>query len=255
MVARAAPTEVVAGRVVTHAVPSLTSSLLHQVRAVPAFHAVPATHVVHGAPADDTDAAEVVAARIVPQAFPPTLSLSPLNQVRAVPALTEVPAPNAVPTIRAIPTVDDSQIIIPNVAEGSFNIHPQYSFGYSISDSVTGDSKSRQESRDGDAVSGSYSVADPDGRIRTVTYTADDVHGFQATVTYDGEEGPVAIPFNAPTASLNTVEVPQPIAAAVQPVNNNDNVENNVVECKTEVEEKCEDETSGYTTNTKCSKR
>merc|ERR1712128_52231 len=27
-----------------------------------------------------------------------------------------------------------------------------------------------------------------------------------------------------------------------------------VVDCKTEVEEKCEDETSGYTTNTKCSK-
>merc|ERR1712201_64805 len=31
-------------------------------------------------------------------------------------------------------------------------------------------------------------------------------------------------------------------------------VEDDVVECKTEVEEKCEDETSGYTTNTKCSK-
>merc|ERR1711955_24198 len=31
-------------------------------------------------------------------------------------------------------------------------------------------------------------------------------------------------------------------------------VEDDVVDCKTEVEEKCEDETSGYTTNTKCSK-
>jgi len=31
-------------------------------------------------------------------------------------------------------------------------------------------------------------------------------------------------------------------------------VEDDVVECKTEFEEKCEDETSGYTTNTKCSK-
>ena len=31
-------------------------------------------------------------------------------------------------------------------------------------------------------------------------------------------------------------------------------VEDDVVECRTEVEEKCEDETSGYTTNTKCSK-
>merc|ERR1712243_516238 len=31
-------------------------------------------------------------------------------------------------------------------------------------------------------------------------------------------------------------------------------IEDDVVECTTEVEEKCEDETSGYTTNTKCSK-
>merc|ERR1711963_1020832 len=31
-------------------------------------------------------------------------------------------------------------------------------------------------------------------------------------------------------------------------------VQDDVVECKTVVEEKCEDETSGYTTNTKCSK-
>ena len=31
-------------------------------------------------------------------------------------------------------------------------------------------------------------------------------------------------------------------------------VEDDVVECETIVEEKCEDETSGYTTNTKCSK-
>merc|ERR1712123_503676 len=31
-------------------------------------------------------------------------------------------------------------------------------------------------------------------------------------------------------------------------------VQDDVVECRTEVEEKCEDETSGYTTNTKCSK-
>ena len=31
-------------------------------------------------------------------------------------------------------------------------------------------------------------------------------------------------------------------------------VEDDVVSCETVVEEKCEDETSGYTTNTKCSK-
>ena len=48
-----------------------------------------------------------------------------------------------------------------------------------MADSTTGDSKTREEERDGDVVRGSYSVADPDGRIRTVTYTADALNGFQ----------------------------------------------------------------------------
>jgi hypothetical protein len=41
-----------------------------------------------------------------------------------------------------------------------------------VADALTGDSKSREEKRDGDVVTGSYTVADPDGRIRHVTYTA-----------------------------------------------------------------------------------
>ena len=60
----------------------------------------------------------------------------------------------------------------------------QYKFGYSVADSTTGDSKTREEERDGDVVRGSYSVADPDGRIRTVTYTADALNGFQVGVQY-----------------------------------------------------------------------
>merc|ERR1711868_144765 len=39
-----------------------------------------------------------------------------------------------------------------------------------------------------------------------------------------------------------------------QPLVKDCDVQDDVVECRTEVEEKCEDETSGYTTNTKCSK-
>ena len=60
----------------------------------------------------------------------------------------------------------------------------QYKFGYSVADSTTGDSKTREEERDGDVVRGSYSVADPDGRIRTVTYTADALNGFQVGVLF-----------------------------------------------------------------------
>lgn len=60
--------------------------------------------------------------------------------------------------------------------------HPQYAFAYNVQDALTGDSKSQQEVRDGNVVKGSYSVLDPDGALRTVFYTADPVHGFNAVV-------------------------------------------------------------------------
>ena len=43
------------------------------------------------------------------------------------------------------------------------------------------------ESRDGDATYGSYSVHLPDGRIQTVTYTVNGDSGYVAEVTYEGE--------------------------------------------------------------------
>lgn len=46
----------------------------------------------------------------------------------------------------------------------------------------TGDVKSQWESREGDGVKGHYSVLEPDGSIRTVTYTADAKNGFNAVV-------------------------------------------------------------------------
>ena len=60
--------------------------------------------------------------------------------------------------------------------------HPKYDFNYAVNDATTGDIKDQTESRDGDAVKGEYSLIDADGYKRTVTYTADDVHGFQAVV-------------------------------------------------------------------------
>lgn len=59
---------------------------------------------------------------------------------------------------------------------------PQYTYAYNIEDSLTGDYKSQQESRDGDIVKGSYSLVEPDGNVRTVIYTADSVNGFNAVV-------------------------------------------------------------------------
>lgn len=82
---------------------------------------------------------------------------------------------------------------------------PQYTYAYNIQDTLTGDQKSQQETRDGDFVKGkiirifiynltkrlknamdfilgSYSLVEPDGSVRTVLYTADPVNGFNAVV-------------------------------------------------------------------------
>ncbi|XP_068086137.1 cuticle protein 21-like [Anabrus simplex] len=63
-----------------------------------------------------------------------------------------------------------------------YDPNPQYSYAYDVQDALTGDSKNQQESRSGDVVQGSYSLAEPDGTIRTVEYTADPVNGFNAVV-------------------------------------------------------------------------
>ncbi|KAM3962329.1 uncharacterized protein ACR2FA_003560 [Aphomia sociella] len=60
--------------------------------------------------------------------------------------------------------------------------YPKYEYTYSVADGHTGDNKSQQEVRDGDAVKGSYSFHEADGSIRTVEYTADDHNGFNAVV-------------------------------------------------------------------------
>jgi hypothetical protein len=65
---------------------------------------------------------------------------------------------------------------------GSPDAYPQYSFGYSVQDALTGDSKTQYETREGGVVKGSYSLVEPDGTTRTVEYTADPVHGFNAVV-------------------------------------------------------------------------
>ena len=71
--------------------------------------------------------------------------------------------------------------IVPSVP-ADYDPHPQYTFAYDIRDTLTGDAKSQQESRDGDVVQGSYSLVEPDGTVRTVLYAADPVNGFNAVV-------------------------------------------------------------------------
>lgn len=57
-----------------------------------------------------------------------------------------------------------------------------YQFNYEINDAQTGDSHSQNERADNGVIKGSYQLNDADGFLRIVDYTADDIHGFQATV-------------------------------------------------------------------------
>lgn len=67
-----------------------------------------------------------------------------------------------------------------------FQAYPSYTYNYAVSDDLTGDVKSQQETRNGDVVMGQYSLVEPDGSIRTVEYEADDIRGFNAVVSKNG---------------------------------------------------------------------
>ncbi|KAK0170274.1 hypothetical protein PV328_010853 [Microctonus aethiopoides] len=66
--------------------------------------------------------------------------------------------------------------------EEPYDSNPQYSYGYDVQDSLTGDNKQQHESRNGDLVQGSYSFIEADGSRRIVEYTADPLNGFNAVV-------------------------------------------------------------------------
>ncbi|KAK2714047.1 cuticle protein 7-like [Artemia franciscana] len=63
-----------------------------------------------------------------------------------------------------------------------------YDFAWAVKDDYTYNDYSHQESSDGNGyVKGSYQTLLPDGRVQTVTYTADDYAGYVADVQYSGE--------------------------------------------------------------------
>ncbi|KAL7033954.1 hypothetical protein ACKWTF_007789 [Chironomus riparius] len=102
-----------------------------------------------------------------------------------------------------------------------FDAHPQYSYTYSVNDASTGDSKSQSETRDGDVVTGQYSLIEADGTRRVVDYTADDIHGFNAVVRKEGAVAPVAKviapAYHAPIAAYHA-PIASPYAAYHAPI-------------------------------------
>jgi len=61
-----------------------------------------------------------------------------------------------------------------------------YAYTYGVADDYSGSQFSASENSDAKVVTGSYSVHLPDGRIQTVTYTADHYNGYVADVKYEG---------------------------------------------------------------------
>ncbi|XP_047020565.1 cuticle protein-like [Helicoverpa zea] len=98
----------------------------------------------------------------------------------AVPAVTYHAAPAVAYHSAPAPVAYHAAPVVAHAEE--FDAHPKYEYNYSVADGHTGDNKSQQEVRDGDVVKGSYSFHEADGSIRTVEYSADDHHGFNAVV-------------------------------------------------------------------------
>merc|ERR1712106_699539 len=62
-----------------------------------------------------------------------------------------------------------------------------YTYTYSVKDDYTSNDFGAQEARDGALTNGQYSVSLPDGRLQTVTYTANGGEGYVADVQYAGQ--------------------------------------------------------------------
>lgn len=106
------------------------------------------------------------------------------------------------------PVLAKQVVAAPLVAQAEFaDSHPQYSYGYTVNDALTGDSKTQEESRDGDVVKGSYSLIEPDGSRRTVNYYSDPINGFNAVVSKD-------LPLAAPVVAGKIVAAAPAVIAA-----------------------------------------
>lgn len=136
---------------------------------------------------------------------------------KAQPSAKAVIAEPAVAEYAVAPVARVVQVV-PVRAEAVQQPDPSYAFAYQVQDQITGDTKSQEETRQGNFVKGRYSLVEPDGTRRTVDYTSDPANGFNAYV-HKSEAGPVQAAFvpSAPTAD-DDVETIKVDAAGAEPV-------------------------------------
>ncbi|XP_016984485.1 larval cuticle protein A2B [Drosophila rhopaloa] len=135
----------------------------------------------------------------------------------AAPKLLAAPAISyAAPSISyAAPKLLAAPVAVAKVAVAEpYDPNPQYSFSYGVTDHHTGDSKQQEETLVNGVVHGSYSLAEPDGSIRKVTYTADKVNGFNAVVE---KKGVAAVAIAKPAIAVAAVPAITKIGYASAP--------------------------------------
>ncbi|XP_060815791.1 cuticle protein 21-like [Bombus pascuorum] len=138
----------------------------------------------------------------------------PLTYAPAAPLAYSAPlAYAAAPVAKAVVAAPVAKAVVAKTVDADFDPHPQYSYAYDVHDSLTGDAKSQQETRDGDVVQGSYSLIEADGTRRTVDYVADPVNGFNAVVRKEAAAAPIVAA--APVAKIAAAPVAKIAAAPV----------------------------------------
>jgi len=88
--------------------------------------------------------------------------------------------PHTATVIQPATTIIKQPAIVKHVAPAEAPAN--YEFNYEVHDAHTGDIKRQHEKAENGHISGQYSLVDPDGFRRVVSYTADDHNGFQANV-------------------------------------------------------------------------
>merc|ERR1712001_664311 len=138
---------------------------------------------------------------------PETLSLTTMFALLASTALVATVLADSPPSYGAPPP---SYAPAPTYKEEA---HP-YQYSYAVADDYSKSIFNAQEASKAGVVTGSYSVHLPDGRIQTVTYTADHVNGYVADVTYEGTAVyPEAKPY-APAPAYKAAPAPAAYAPA-----------------------------------------